>query len=59
MKNKNAHSAKENNQQHKTAGSKKQPAINIDSSRATDNVKPKAGRGLANEGTNVSYEEER
>jgi hypothetical protein len=30
----------------------------VDTGRATDKVNHKSGRGLANEGTNVSYEEE-
>jgi hypothetical protein len=37
---------------------KKQAPVNIDKSTATDSAKPRAGGGLANEGTNVSYDEQ-
>ena len=54
MDQKNTKSNKQNE------GSKKKGGVTGDTrSSATENTKAKAGRGLANEGTITSYEEER
>jgi hypothetical protein len=61
MKSKNEKSASDKNKrspQPEKGTNKKHDAVNIDKNSATGNVKPRAGRGLANEGTNVSYDEE-
>jgi len=41
----------------KNADKKEMPG-SVDLGRVVDNTKARAGRGLANEGTNVSYDEE-
>ena len=41
------------------SGDRKGKAANIDNAGATEKVRSRHGHGLSNEGTNVSYEEER
>ena len=41
------------------SGDRKGKAVNIDNTGATEKVRSRHGHGLSNEGTNVSYEEER
>ena len=48
-----------NNSEVKKDEDKKLPGVMPDTAPATDNVKSRPGHGLANEGTNVDYEEQR
>jgi len=43
----------------KSTADKTNRSSGVDTAPATDRAKARTGRGLANEGTNVSYEEER
>jgi hypothetical protein len=55
-KNQTKNSGKNNE---KKPGAKKQGApVNIEQRSATDKVNPKAGKGLKNDGTNFTYEED-
>jgi hypothetical protein len=43
----------------KTTGTKQRIPLAIDNTRVTEKVRSKPGHGLANEGTNVDYQEQR
>lgn len=60
MKNEKATAKPSNNTRRKkpTDKNKKKEPVSIDTTGATGKVRAHAGRGLGNEGTNVSYEEE-